>query len=246
MASSSSAAPAASGAASSSGAGADPPPVAAASVCELSPAPHRGDLFLDDMPDGSQVLTHRVTLERVELPAGPVRWSLVFGDDGFAALVTDEDPPRVELAEDKLKFHVYTNSAGDLFFVTGACLPSDVVHLRSFKEKWVEVSLTMPWGASGATHTLTAVMFRWHRYGSRVFVSMTSLYNELGLTQFNGQPWRWTQGCKRWDAWLAGIGLPEQIAYSNLVLACMAVVSVFVHTSHDMCRIVRLAFGLPL
>lgn len=170
------------------------------------------------MPDGGQIVTHSITLEILKLEETGSAWQLVFGDDGFGALINEAtDPARVELLEDRLKYQLWVDDGGMHYIISGIALAPTIVQLAAFREKWVEVQLSLCWGASRSNHTLTAVFFKWHRFGARLFVSMTSLYAELGLQQFNGRAWRWTQGCKRWGAWLASIGLPDQIAYSNLV-----------------------------
>lgn len=165
-----------------------------------------------------QVVTHTVTLETIDVQESETPWSIVFDDDGYGALLNDSfDPPGVIVLEERFKFQLWCDSRGLHYIVSGLSLAPTVVKLSAFCEKWMQVQVSLLWGHSRSRHTLTAVYFRWHRFGSRVFISMTSLYEQLGLQQFNGRAWRWTQGCRRWDSWLASLGLPDQIAYSNLV-----------------------------
>lgn len=202
----------------------DPPvnrPERIASTSELAPLPHVGFVALDTLPSGRQVVTHSATIETLEVESAPQPWSIMFDDDGFGALINDGfDPPKVDLLEDRFKFQLWADAAGEHYIVSGSDVAPTIVRLGTFPEKWVEVQLAFAWGASRTRHELTAVLFKWHRYGSRLFISLTDLYQELGLQQFNGRAWRWTQGCKKWDVWLNGLGLPDQVAYSNLVAPC--------------------------
>lgn len=188
---------------------------------ELSPLPHAGFVSLDTLPTGKQIVTHTATVEWIDLECAPVPWSIVFDEDGFGALINDGyDPPKVELLEDRFNFQLWADDSGDRYVVSFCSTSPTIVHLAAMREKWVEVRLAFSWGASRSRHELTAVCFKWHRFGSRIFISLTDLYQELGLQQFNGRTWRWTQGCKKWDSWLQELGLPDQVAYSNLVAPC--------------------------
>lgn len=196
------------------GAGGEPPaPVAppwppshpVAALSEFTPVPHRGYICLDSLPgERRQVVTHTVTLETIDVQESETPWSIVFDDDGYGELLNDSfDPPGVIVLEERFKFQLWCDSRGLHYIVSGLSLAPTVVQLAAFCEKWMEVQVSLLWGHSRSRHTLMAVYFRWHRFGSRVFISMTSLYEQLGLQQFNGRAWRWTQGCRRWDSWLA-------------------------------------------
>lgn len=176
----------------------DPPvnrPERIASTSELDPLPHVGFVALDTLPSGRQIVTHSATIETLEVECAPQRWSILFDDDGFGALINDGfDPPKVDLLEGRFKFQLWADAAEEHYIVSGSDVAPTIVRLGTFRETWVEVQLAFAWGASRTRHELTAVLFKWHRYGSRLFISLTDLYQELGLQQFNGRAWRWKQG----------------------------------------------------
>ena len=72
--------------------------------------PHEGLVFIDTTKDGS-FLTHIVTLRKQKLPEGR-DWALCFTDDGFGALVSDDE---VLCLEDWLTRQYYISETGAKF-----------------------------------------------------------------------------------------------------------------------------------
>lgn len=185
---------------------------------EIALAPHSGNVFVDTLPDGLQVITHTVSQERQPLAREYV-WDIVYGDDGFAALVGQNvsDPTaeeRIDLVENMLNFSVY--QSGQEFYIAAHADSRQLVHLSVFSQKFVGASLDIQCGSTSARHKFDASIFKRPRNGAKLFLSLKSVYEQLSFTIFSRQPWRWAwTGAKRWVPWLEKLGLSGHFAFSN-------------------------------
>lgn len=168
--------------------------------------PHEGWAFCDRDSSGQQVVTHILTGERQNLPPGAT-WLLEM-TDGFGCCLPGDASMEPLCVEDLLKQSVYTTPIGE-FLVVDSRQPQEAVNLTAFATKYMEASLVLKVGTAKATQVFDIAQVRWARQpGARIFVSLKSCYERMGLSQFGGQSWRWVfAGTKNWRNRLSQLGL---------------------------------------
>lgn len=185
---------------------------------DLALAPHEGYVFVDTLACGGQVVTHTISHERRVLPR-EFHWDIVFGQDGFAALVGRSrlDPSadeRIDLVESMLTYSVY--QCGHDLFISARGDAKQLVHVSAFAQKFTEAVIDIKLGSTGASHRFDCSIFKRPRQGAKLFLSCKSIYEQLSFTMFSRAPWRWAWvGSKRWVPWLDSLGLCSHFAFSN-------------------------------
>lgn len=118
--------------------------------------------------------------------------------------------------EDILKQSVYKTHTGE-FIVVDARQPQEAVNLTGSAAKYVEASLELKVGTAKAPQLFDIAQVRWPRQpGARIFVSLKSCYDRMGLSQFGGQSWRWVlAGTKSWRNRLSQLGLENHFLPST-------------------------------
>lgn len=181
--------------------------------------PHKGKVFLDKVGHQAYTVTHIVTNEKHEVSG--CDYSLEFDDEGFGALTPNSDDKPVILVEDLLRFTLYRADTDD-FVITAAGQqgPGSMLRLSDFSAKFSSHKLEVKVGATLAAKVLDLVVFRWPRSaGAQVMFCAKRIYDELGLSQFSGESWRWISGSwRRWQtAMLNDFGLGDHVLPSTLM-----------------------------
>lgn len=181
--------------------------------------PHAEVVVLDKLGENNFVLTHLITNERVEI-RGQGDVSLVFDEEGFGVVVPpgEEQPQAVE---ELFKFQVYyASKVGYILCSSQEGFGKQTVRLNEFQGKCEAYELTMQVGATLATKHLQAVCYRWPRRPcARIMICAKSLYDQLGLSQFSGESWRWIAGSwRRWQSCMRDeFGMEEHVLPSTLM-----------------------------
>lgn len=166
--------------------------------------PHLHIVELDELLDGRFVLTNLVSNEEAPLPEG-VRWKLLFDDDGFGVCEPADECTGVDpiWLEDLLVFEVYRSTElGYVIRGRSGAMQGQTVVLSSLGSKCVEAEATMRVGAARSKKTFVLVFLRWVRAPKcRLLWSAKSVYEQLGFTMFNQQPWRWAASMASLPRW---------------------------------------------
>lgn len=192
-------------------------PHAPALNVEVAGMPHRGQLFIDVSPTGEQVLTHMATHEHATLPPSAGSWSLMLDEGGFAAVVSDDDSQDPICAEELLNMTAWQSDPGEKYVVAErGAMKGATVKWAAIQSKHSEVELGLRVGVRNAKVLLKAWALKWPRPpAGRLYVSLKSLCEVLGLDQFNHQWWRWSwAGMPRWQKRLSEYGLQEHLLLS--------------------------------
>lgn len=175
--------------------------------------PHTGTIFLD-VVDGLATVTNIVTCERQDLPPSQ-QWEMTYDEDGFAFCVGSQGA--VIAVEDLMQFEVY-DAAGKGAIILGRVeeASGQKVVLDVLKTKFYEIDASFPVGCTKAKKTLGGVVLRWPRApAAKVLWNCTVLYEQLGLSQFGGQAWRWTAGSLgRWKKDMSSLGFGSHVLRS--------------------------------
>lgn len=181
--------------------------------------------FLHTPAVGPSVLTFAAIFKHVVLPelASPQHWELIFDDEGVA-MVTERPPPatgeqRILFAEDLFDLEVYQRQDGGACacLVQGASQGSACGPCFAFSRKFPDATLSIHVGTLRMACKVDLAIFRWPRAsGARVYLSLKSAYNVMGLSQFNGQSWLWVfSGMKRWVNLMSAFGIVDGIEFSG-------------------------------
>lgn len=185
-------------------------------AAEVSLAPHRGCVAVDMLDDRRCVITHLVTNEKLALQGAHM---LEFDDDGFGAAVPSQAGAPIVVLEEAFRFAYYLSADGERYLsFSDQSERAALIKLSEIQAKCSSVNVQLFVGPSQAPKTLQAVCYKWPRApAARVMFCTKSLYNELGLSQFGGESWRWIHGSwKRWQAMLrAEFGLAEHVVPSS-------------------------------
>lgn len=178
--------------------------------------PQEGDVFLDCLASGEQVLTHVRTLRRQRLPASGRPWALVFDGDKFGALLGIHD--EVVCLENYLTRMLYEGANGQLFIVdrdaSGKLLMDAPWSLsdkmREFKTEQVRLQ------HMGAQVSFSVFSLVWPRGGCHLLWQPFVLYPALGMTSHGGKPSKWVyESLPRWERMLAALGCMGYLFKSN-------------------------------
>jgi hypothetical protein len=184
--------------------------------------PHDGLVFLDTMQDGRQFLTHMRTYESKLLDINH-NWTLEF-DDGFGALVPEDETADVILVEDILKFKWYTRASGEHVLITGRRETMKSIEMEEYASRNTEGTLMVRAGNMCKQITITFTAYTWARpQCARLYFSAKDLYVQLGFSMFAKYPWRWAyDGALRWNERLSRIGFHGHVMRSSrVVLLCV-------------------------
>lgn len=199
-----------------------------AKVAAVTPLlPDEGYLHLDRLPTGRFLATHELTLERRHLLEHK-EWRMLFDEGGFATFVeqvsvVDDASPADDIeqeclfADEFMEYSLYKAPNGDILVTTSAPgLEQQVVNLREFRDKYVLSDVSLPIGVCKARRTLHVAGFRRTRNRAKLFVSMKGIDEVLGLSQFNGNSWRWIlAGRGPWLKVLCKVGCSDHFATST-------------------------------
>lgn len=185
---------------------------------EAALEPHLHIVELDELLDGRFVLTNFVSNEKVLLPEG-VRWKLLFDDDGFGVCEPADESSGAEpkWLEDIFDFEVY-RSATVGYVIRGRSGPMEgqLVSLSRFMAKFTEAEATIVLGVSKSKKTFSIVFLRWVRAPAcRLLWSAKSVYEQLGFSMFNQQPWRWAASMASLPRWQKDM---TELGYAGHVL----------------------------
>lgn len=196
-----------SGAASSSGGG-PPKTEGNATLC-----PHEGVAFVDETAPGAFALTRTLTLERQVLSPGS--WSAMYNPEGYGCLVAaaPQGDPAVLPMEEVLDKRLFLKDDGEKVVLDrrpAAGQPQ--LSLDIMAQRFRHAALELLYGPMRVMTKLQAFVFTWPRQGSKVLISLQSVYSTLGLVSFKSEwsKWAWT-GSKRWGRFLVGLGLCGQL-----------------------------------
>lgn len=91
------------------------------------------------------------------------------------------------------------------------------MNLSTLASKYAEMSITLVVGTAKVQQCYDAARARWARPpNARVFISLRSCCERMGLDQFNGQGWRWVfSGFKKWRAHMESLDLHRYLLSSN-------------------------------
>ena len=156
---------------------------------------HQGHVHIDLLPDGSQVVTHCLTLRSQALPesAGPSDLMFVDDNDGYGSVVDyGTIPPTAVTLEDFLTRQLYQTKAG-IFWV------AEMDEQKHITSKWcltdrqreceahtVEVHSTDIHGDTKCYYV------KWPRDGMKFFWGLNSLYTLLKLQLTQKKPSKWS------------------------------------------------------
>jgi hypothetical protein len=191
----------------------------------LTLVPHDGLVFLDNMPDGRQFLTHISTYESKLLDIHQ-KWSLEFAD-GFGALVPDEETADVILVEDFFKFKWYSREGGEHVLITGRDENLKSMNMGEYASRNTEGTLMVRAGNMCKPITITFTAYTWARQlCARLYFSAKDLYAQLGFSMFSKYPWRWHyDGAPRWEERMSRLGFYGHVMRSARVV-CLCVLCV--------------------
>ena len=154
-----------------------------------------------DVADSQWVLVHLTTGERVGLPATPSEWLLfVDDDDGAAVVEVVDNDPRVLDVDDLFHCRVWRAAPdGRLIVKSEFDGAESTTWLSEHLAVHQNVQLHIPCASSSAIDTLTAYVFAIPRAACRVYISLASLLQALGI-QRSGKTLG-TYLCHQFAAW---------------------------------------------
>lgn len=175
-----------------------------------------GMIFLDGAADGRrQVLTNVIIGERAVLPGHThTRWEMHY-EDGFGVCLPADGVSDPVLVEDITNQQVFSAGNTALIVVDRRC-PNSFVDLRHLASKNVEMALRIVVGTARVEveYKCSKVSMA-RRPNGKIFVSLKSCYENMGLTQFSGQSWRWIfSGWENWKGFLGTFGLGPHLVPS--------------------------------
>lgn len=149
--------------------------------------PHEGVVFLD-CSGSSQFLSNVVAQERVQMQSGA--WHLIFNDQGFGALVNDEEPGRAIDVDEVLKHHLFQEPATKQLYV--ATQNGRLMSWDSVLCKHREIDISLKLGGVGGVGSITSWVMSRNRMGQqRLYWSLGAWYNLLGLKTYKGCSSKW-------------------------------------------------------
>ena len=106
-------------------------------------------------------------------------WELVFDDEGYGVIVSDNPSDAVISLEELLRFSLYDGPQGQLF-ISGA--GEHMMNLADYKAKYTSLQLELRIGCSDTLKSFDAVMYKWARQpAAQVMWCTKSLYKNLGF-----------------------------------------------------------------
>lgn len=94
----------------------------------------------------------------------------------------------------------------------------DVVRLKEFSRQFVQGDLSLVYGPSKKLADIEVAIFRWPRGASKIFLSMSSVYSSLALSQYGGQASRWIYNSRRaWARHMVTFSVDEGLQLSYQV-----------------------------
>ena len=180
--------------------------VSASSICAAisttyTKVSHRGKVFLDTMPDGSQIVTHATVLPQHPVPPSSSPYELVIDEeDGFGALVSEDGylmleewlPNQLLIGANGIHYMQYEHAA-DSFSLS---------NVTQRHQDYIIKDLTMPF--EGAPYTLRVFKTQLPRSGSIIQWSLFDVFKLLGLTCCQGVPSKWVYNSQA--AWRKSFG----------------------------------------
>lgn len=157
-----------------------------------------------------------------------------FSEDGFGALVSDDPGVEPMVVEDCLRISVWRSLDGRQFIVADSGPgKGSKVDLHAFHARYADATASLAVGDAAKTSRLQIWFLAWCREPScRCLISAKSLYEELGLDQFDRRWWRWSwAGLPIWRKRMKEFGLEAHVVRG---LHCEA-----------MCSIMRFASWSP-
>ena len=185
-----------------------PPPDKRLSRFEIGPSgeraeqqarlhPHEGFVFLDHLEDGSEVVTHSITLRQQRLPDDKQPWELVWleDNDGLGCVVGYGGypaSPQTLFLQKWLDRQLYIGADECLYVLEHQngqviCKWSLTEKMREFEEQKVHVEL--PDGNS--SYELALSFVRWPRDGFKYFWHLVPIYDKLGFKLCSGEGSKW-------------------------------------------------------
>lgn len=146
--------------------------------------PHTGIVYLD-WHAGKQVLTHTGCLRR-QVVGGEGPWSIVFDEEGYAALVSDADED-VIVVEVFLSRSLYRAAGGELFMESpdeggaGTRLESLTQKMREYTRESAFVA------ASSVGEQVEVYYLAWPRGGCHWTWKAADFYNFLSMQSYKGE-----------------------------------------------------------
>jgi hypothetical protein len=193
-------------------------PSGPADAVSVSILKHEGFVFVDRLADNNQQLTHIISHEKHVLPTGTT-WIVDYDDEGFMALVSDNDSHEPILVEELLRIKVYETHDHKYVFISAAYHGySDIVHLSVYMDRYTEIDFSFPCGSLRANTTFRCGLFKWQRVRARVYFSAKMVYENMGFTMFEKYAWRWWRdSAPSWHNLMGKLGLPGHVLMSNRV-----------------------------
>ena len=170
--------------------------------------PHRGLVFLDEdvsAADGSYVLSHSITGERVILTGASSGALLIIDEDTGDGVVCTQNADGTEdykAVAELLKISLYVDENGEHFIIDEGRVGGSLAAIDTARNRFVLVDVKMARiGSTRADAELPAALFDYQgTFGQRVAWSLHALYNSLGLTCHLGRRWTWVaKQLPRWQ-----------------------------------------------
>lgn len=165
------------------------------------------------------MLTHTVCLRR-QAVGGTRPWSLVFDDDGYAAMTNDDDDEdNIVLVEVFLARSLYRSTSGELFMQTqhdeagGPHMESLTQTMRDFSKDTALVTI------GSASLSCEVYNLTWPRGGFHLMWAAAECYDRLCMTPYKGERSRWV--CHTGQKWQEVLGEFPDSSHMLKSIACV-------------------------
>jgi len=160
---------------------------------EAVAVPHAGLVWLDLCDNESCFhLAHSESQEVVQVPGARGEKELAFDNDGFAYIHEEGKVEEIDV-DGLLQWRLFEQESGGkrlLVRLDGNRL--ERLYLDTWSRAFVLKDVMVKIGPTRSAHAFNVAVCDRPRHGFKVFYSMTSVYNALGLTQFSGCGSRWS------------------------------------------------------
>ena len=131
-------------------------------------------------------------------------------NNGFGAAEGEDQDP--QLLEDLFSLQVWHHQEHGVVFKDN----SQAVKRLELMSRFDPIKLSITFGKNSKIGVMHGCRLPWPRDAAAILVSLKDLYTSLGLTQFNGQIWRWmNHGLKAWAVWMADLGYAAHLVPSH-------------------------------
>ena len=184
----------------------------------LEEVPHSGRLFLDQGPDGKQVLTDVITHEAHEL--GEEYELIMDPGSGFGVLASlrgSQESGDVVQVDKIMKKRLFKSSTGELFLVTSQSTTLEKTSMDFVMSQFRQAEAKFSFDSCNASGGLILYVFKKERASlQRCFWDLFKLYKMLKMTQYRGQASKWVWNLREKWATL----LSDSFGRGQIIMSC--------------------------